>query len=156
MGLYDTIVFTCPSCGETISEQTKEGENYLATFQAAEVPVGLARGLNGMDLRCYSCGKRWTMKAMVPVPATVPVSLMKPDPVHSFDIWDADEERLQEDWDLFMDDPTQPPGRSGLWHARYELADGRTVQGIGATAEEAKETVRRNLGSLLQENEQRE
>ena len=47
MGLYDTVTFNCPCCGERFDEQTKSGESKLKTYTIYNAPANVIGGLCG-------------------------------------------------------------------------------------------------------------
>lgn len=57
MGLYDSVIARCPSCGAEIEFQTKEGPCQLLLFdlQSEPIPVGIAAALHGQSELCR-CG----------------------------------------------------------------------------------------------------
>lgn len=63
MGLFDTVTFPCPDCGEQLEFQSKGGECGMYTYDGREkVPVGVASDLGG-SVMCRSCGHTFTAKA---------------------------------------------------------------------------------------------
>ncbi len=69
MGMFDTVIFTCPSCLGEIEEQSKAGDCILAEHNQDAVPVAIAAELNGTRIVCPHCGKR--MRAYAPIRPTV-------------------------------------------------------------------------------------
>jgi hypothetical protein len=59
MGVYDTIVFNCPSCGYEMSAQSKSGECTLQEYNHKEVPIGVAYDVNRHAPFKCKCGKNW-------------------------------------------------------------------------------------------------
>jgi hypothetical protein len=60
MGLFDTIHFKCPGCGERFEEQTKVGACTLAYYDAdVAVPPDIAVCYIGSSVECYHCNKTW-------------------------------------------------------------------------------------------------
>jgi hypothetical protein len=45
MGLFDTVIASCPYCGNAQELQSKGGPCDMSTFKAAEVPPNVAQGL---------------------------------------------------------------------------------------------------------------
>jgi len=64
MGMYDTVYFNCPSCGATLSEQSKAGACALESHWADDVPRAIAEAINHEHLWC-ECGKEWKVRAAV-------------------------------------------------------------------------------------------
>lgn len=54
MGMFDSIYFTCPSCGEEIEDQSKGGDCVLAKYRADAVPIDVAGGIIGGELWCQN------------------------------------------------------------------------------------------------------
>lgn len=74
MGMFDTVVFTCPKCGDSVEEQTKIGECYLAKYDSNHVPPFISQHLEGEITWCQGCGTQFTMHQLVK-PNTVPMYL---------------------------------------------------------------------------------
>ena len=53
MGVYDTIYFRCPKCGEEIGCQSKSGDCCLADYDHDKVPIDVA--LDGNRHAPFSC-----------------------------------------------------------------------------------------------------
>lgn len=62
MGLYDNILFRCPSCGTKIFEQSKGGMCDLDTYEADSAPVEVLAYLNDCQMECHSCGDLFLIK----------------------------------------------------------------------------------------------
>ena len=60
MGLYNEIVFECPSCKETIFAQTKSGSSSLKTISSNHVPEEEISGLDKI-IYCESCNNGFTL-----------------------------------------------------------------------------------------------
>lgn len=56
MGMFDTVHFNCPSCGQKLSEQSKAGGCDLRDYTMDSVPVSIAESLNGHVEICSGCG----------------------------------------------------------------------------------------------------
>ena len=56
MGLYDTVTFNCPCCGERFDEQTKSGESKLKTYTIYNAPANVIGGLCGPQ-DVFTCKK---------------------------------------------------------------------------------------------------
>jgi len=46
MGLYNEVQFTCPICGNTLTDQTKSGSCSMKTFSQKSVPIADVDGLS--------------------------------------------------------------------------------------------------------------
>ena len=56
MGLFDSLYFPCPRCGERINEQTKNGPCLLEDFNIEdELPEWLMLDLDNTVGTCYKC-----------------------------------------------------------------------------------------------------
>lgn len=59
MGVYDTIIFKCPNCGEENGSQSKSGECVLKFYDYKSVPRSTAYDANRhAPFQCV-CGKSW-------------------------------------------------------------------------------------------------
>ena len=54
MGMYDYVIFKCPSCGKEIAEQSKSGVCMLRNYSQHKVPVEVAIGLDD-ETYCSNC-----------------------------------------------------------------------------------------------------
>ena len=60
MGVYDTIYFDCPNCGEEVSSQSKSGPCLLREYKHTEVPLSVSYDANRhAPIECHSCGKKY-------------------------------------------------------------------------------------------------
>jgi transcription elongation factor Elf1 len=55
MGMFDTVKFECPACGEETSFQTKDGECTLKTYGLKNMPGAIAEGLKNKSIYCNHC-----------------------------------------------------------------------------------------------------
>jgi len=69
MGMYDTVIFTCPKCGETLTDQSKAGQCLLREFPCDDVPTEIAVDLNGEEIWCQNqeCKASFKIRAFVPM-----------------------------------------------------------------------------------------
>lgn len=74
MGMYDIVSFTCPRCDSKIEEQTKAGDCILADIDADEVPIVIAKSIEGNLVRCEKCDGLWTI-VIKPTQSTVTMGL---------------------------------------------------------------------------------
>lgn len=65
MGMYDSVVARCPSCGEKVEFQTKMGPCELRKYKPSSVPVIIAAALDGSVEAC-ACGARVTLRSTLP------------------------------------------------------------------------------------------
>lgn len=63
MGMFDSVYFTCPSCGSQLEEQSKSGLCLLQNYHQSSVPVEVISGMDTV-IFCYHCFKKW--KIMYP------------------------------------------------------------------------------------------
>lgn len=56
MGLYDTVRFPCPSCGEPLDLQSKAGACELSVYYLDAVPAEIAHSVQGRAVTCRACG----------------------------------------------------------------------------------------------------
>jgi len=63
MGMYNEVVFDCPECGSSFTEQTKTGSCVLKTFHHSNVPVEEISGLVDREdkIYCSECGEGFTL-----------------------------------------------------------------------------------------------
>lgn len=59
MGVYDTIYFKCPKCGEEINAQSKSGECLLKNYPNTDVPISVAYDANRHAPFKCDCGAVW-------------------------------------------------------------------------------------------------
>ena len=66
MGMFDTVYFSCPACGERIEDQSKSGSCMLRYTSLAETPADVLRGLDpeGYCPRC-ACAYRLVITTRV-------------------------------------------------------------------------------------------
>ena len=62
MGLYDSVMFSCPKCHEKVYVQSKAGECLLQTFLSATVPVEVASDILDQTFYCV-CGAHLVIKS---------------------------------------------------------------------------------------------
>lgn len=55
MGMFDTVRFKCPKCGEISDFQTKSGDCDLSTYSIESLPVDIAKAINGRTEFCPRC-----------------------------------------------------------------------------------------------------
>lgn len=67
MGMFDSVIFNCPSCERGIEIQSKAGECNLRNFSNHAVPVEIAVDIDGRSAWCENCNRSFTIKAIEPV-----------------------------------------------------------------------------------------
>lgn len=55
MGMYDSVIATCPKCGADVEFQSKAGPCELRRYGQASVPPEIARSVSG-DVEECECG----------------------------------------------------------------------------------------------------
>lgn len=75
MGLYDSVIFRCPGCGEEIEFQSKSGRCELSRFDADDVyvPMAIAADLHENTAVCAGCGE--LLRARYVVAPDVPMRI---------------------------------------------------------------------------------
>lgn len=80
MGMFDTVVFTCPRCDSVLEEQSKAGECVLSRHNNDQVPPEIAKDIEGTDVYCDEdgggCGSTFKIVALRTI-STVPMGLVK-------------------------------------------------------------------------------
>lgn len=72
MGMFDSVMFTCPKCRKLIEEQSKAGECRLNTFSENEVPLVIALDIINSIVYCQECKESYKIKyPMLQPPVTV-------------------------------------------------------------------------------------
>jgi transcription elongation factor Elf1 len=60
MGMFDSIIFDCPECGEHMEAQSKGGACFLDCYGLYDVPADVASGVNNnAPFICEHCGSAW-------------------------------------------------------------------------------------------------
>lgn len=70
MGMFDSVKHKC-ICGETIEWQSKEGECRLHDYDVSDVPVEIAKNIEGEMEVCRSCGKEYIIYISPRMPKSV-------------------------------------------------------------------------------------
>jgi uncharacterized C2H2 Zn-finger protein len=71
MGLYDTILLSCPKCGEIYAAQSKSGDCYLNVYNFDETPESVMENVNRhAPFTCEKCGTMFKV-TFNPKPAIV-------------------------------------------------------------------------------------
>lgn len=71
MGMYDTIIFNCPDCGEEINAQSKSGYCNLKTYPFNCVPSDVAVDANRHAPFICVCGNRFKFAKPTVVALTI-------------------------------------------------------------------------------------
>lgn len=65
MGMYDSVIFTCPECGGDIEEQSKASYCTLSRYDSKEIPANIARDIEGNIIVC-GCGEEFVVELVDP------------------------------------------------------------------------------------------
>lgn len=78
MGVYDSVFFKCPKCGEDIEEQSKAGACLCRNIEPEEVPFEIAVDLVNTECKCYSCGSSFQIISLdkIELPKTFRLKLV--------------------------------------------------------------------------------
>lgn len=78
MSNFDSVIATCPDCGEDVEFQSKNGDCVMATYRLpCDVPNMIAIGLDDASRRC-TCGHAVTIRmGNRPPPGTIKMSVYK-------------------------------------------------------------------------------
>ena len=55
MGMFDRVIARCPSCNTEVEFQSKAGDCTLSRYDSHEVPIEIAKDIDGDCKRCPSC-----------------------------------------------------------------------------------------------------
>lgn len=77
MGMFDTVHFTCPKCGNIISVQSKEGHCILAEYSSDKVPPEIADRMVGISVHCRTCESKYMVDDDQPPRKHVPLFLVE-------------------------------------------------------------------------------
>ena len=76
MGMFDSVMADCPTCGKKLEFQSKEGECYCNFYSVDDAPVYVLRDVLNDPHYCRHCGK-WSC---LYDPVFQPVELPRPRP----------------------------------------------------------------------------
>ncbi len=65
MGMFDTVWFDCPLCGEQASVQSKAGECRLHDYNFQNVPPDIAAAIKDEIVYCAECGGEFYIRGNV-------------------------------------------------------------------------------------------
>lgn len=85
MGMFDTVRFKCPNCGEFVEYQSKAGRCMLNLYDEDAVPPEIARDLHGDIDDCYHCGQEMVLKVQHPIQSVVMQAIKSEDWEENFD-----------------------------------------------------------------------
>jgi len=57
MGMFDSLIVSCPDCGHHIEFQSKSGPCELRIYREDNLPTDVAIGMNGDINNCKNCKK---------------------------------------------------------------------------------------------------
>lgn len=77
MGMFDSVMFRCPECGNRIEEQSKVGDCLLHTFDSHEVPTDIAADIDKCVVFCENCKGDFVIGNVYQLQASVHMRLFK-------------------------------------------------------------------------------
>jgi hypothetical protein len=63
MGMFDSIIFKCPNCGQDIEDQSKAGECLLYQYDQSAVPLKIAGDILNDEMYCENCKETFVVGA---------------------------------------------------------------------------------------------
>lgn len=76
MGMYDSIIFSCPNCKTIIEEQSKAGNCELNRYSPNEVPWDIANDVIDSEVWCHNCESTFTIRPKIEYPKIIPLTLV--------------------------------------------------------------------------------
>lgn len=61
MGMHDTLVISCPRCGEETEFQSKAGPCSMTEYQVYDAPLAILAVVAGERFDCPGCEKPFTV-----------------------------------------------------------------------------------------------
>lgn len=77
MGMFDIVRFTCPRCSGYLNVQSKVGACVLQEINQDEVPVAIARDIEGKSIWCQHCECDFTVVFLPLRPKNVRMGLVR-------------------------------------------------------------------------------
>lgn len=72
MGLFDSVLMTCPVCHHDVEWQSHAGPCILSLHSTHQVPLAMAQDLDGVWAQCRGCGKPYELRVMgMTLPSTI-------------------------------------------------------------------------------------
>lgn len=72
MGVYDTVLVKCPSCGAEMQFQTKSGPCTLGEYLLHTAPEDVMNDVNRHSpMECHGCNRFWEIKRKYAIVETV-------------------------------------------------------------------------------------
>lgn len=65
MGMFDSLIVSCPDCDGHIEFQSKSGECILRNYREDNLPTQVAIGMNGDIESCRKCGKSLKLDCLI-------------------------------------------------------------------------------------------
>ena len=65
MGMFDTVLYSCPHCDEQIEDQSKAGQCNLDTFTLDNAPPSVLLSISNWTLDCPSCHQKFHIKTEI-------------------------------------------------------------------------------------------
>ena len=57
MGMFDTLLLTCPHCGKTTRHQSKADDCYMADYYLESAPLSIIADVAKNPLTCDQCNR---------------------------------------------------------------------------------------------------
>lgn len=95
MGMFDTFIVPCLFCKAEVEEQTKSGPCCLGVykFDDPNLPVWIMDDFNGLEMECYTCERRFTVR----FDFEVIVKSRKLEPVNNLDLLELELKKKEEE-----------------------------------------------------------
>lgn len=71
MGVFDYVVFRCPSCSETLEDQSKAGSPSFSRYKLEDAPPEVIRDVSNCTRHCPHCGNSFHIKSKITVEVKV-------------------------------------------------------------------------------------
>ncbi len=65
MGMFDSLIVSCPDCDGHIEFQSKSGECILRNYTEDNLPTQVAIGMNGDIESCRKCNKSLKLNCVI-------------------------------------------------------------------------------------------
>lgn len=79
MGMFDTVIFDCPTCGRKLDVQSKAGTCILDSFSQYSVPVEIAIDLENELVYCEKCDLEYKVIPKQEIIKTIEMELVEKD-----------------------------------------------------------------------------
>ena len=75
MGMFDSIMFDCPGCGNELEIQSKAGDCLLDRFSSESVPLHIAQDICHEQTYCEKCDRWFRVKTDADLPTSIKMYL---------------------------------------------------------------------------------